>query len=101
MAPAVAVADQRVERECTRLGLLLPGHAALGECEQVRVGAQVVAQQGEIARRVRQRREQRWHLGFGEVSTQLLVAGGDRVHASRHMSVMVVPPSTTTYVPVM
>ena len=78
----VAQADERVEREVAGGGLLLGRHPALGERQQVRVGAQVVAQQRQVAGDVRERRQQRRDLGFGEVRAQLVVSGGDGGHVT-------------------
>jgi hypothetical protein len=78
----VPEADERVEREVPCGGLLLGRHPALGEGEQVRIGTQVVAQQREVAGDVRERRQQRRDLGYGEVRAQLVVSGGDVDHVT-------------------
>ena len=82
--------------------LLLGGHATLGHREQVGVGAQIVAQQPQVAGDVGQRRQQGRDLGLFEVrapiSSSVAVIVRDVAH---HMSVIVHPPSTTTWVPVM
>ena len=51
-----------------------------GRASRLRVGAQVVAQQRQVAGDVRQRGQQRRHLRLGEVGAELVVGGGDRVH---------------------
>ncbi len=79
-APAVPEPDQRLEGERARRGELVVAEAALREGEHQGIGAQVVAQQRQIAGEVRERREQRGHLGVLEVLADLVVRLGDGLH---------------------
>ena len=68
----VAEADRaRRARARARWPAASARHPALREREQVRVGAQVVAQQREVAGDVRERGQQRRDLGLGEVRARI------------------------------
>ena len=72
-----------VERERAGLGELGLGEPALGHAEQERVGAQLVAQQREVAGEVGERRQQRRDLGVLEGGADLVVGLGDRLDCAR------------------
>ena len=79
LAPAVAVADQGLQRERPDGGRLLVGETGLRHREEQGIRAEVLTEQREIAREICERRKQRRDLGIVERATDLVVARRDRL----------------------
>ncbi|MEZ5218627.1 MAG: hypothetical protein R2715_19045 [Ilumatobacteraceae bacterium] len=76
---AVPEPDDRCEGQVLDRGLLLVGEAALRLGSEQRVGAQLVAEQRQVAGEIRERRQQRWEHRLVERGPQLVVGRRDRL----------------------